>query len=225
MDEGASAMNKTLNESLRDITGAVTAASEQMAERMTTSSAAAAAEVSDTVGSVIRYLQSAAESLDQSTRRSEQVLSGMTSFVEELNELRGTIESTHRHIGVCGGACRTCCPRDPRSERQNSRDVIDDKRRGRPHGRSRECARAAPAIHSKRLDADTRNDSKTSTSHLQRFSNRSTKGCRGIASKYVSSPTNLTRRLRGPSEIWAGATAELSDSIEDLIPRLPGSSR
>ena len=116
MDSGANAMTETLQQALGDVTRVIADACRQLAEQMTASSAAASAELRETVGSAtlglaqtgveaaahisgsLNGLQASAESLDRSTRQSEQVLAGMTTFVDRLDGLRDSVESAHRQI-------------------------------------------------------------------------------------------------------------------------------
>ena len=118
MDEGANAMTETLQQALRDVTGVIADASQRLAEQMTASSTAASDKLSETVGSVtkdlartgveaasqisgsLQGLQTAAESLGRSTSQSEQVLTGMTMFVDGFDTLGNTIESAHQRIAA-----------------------------------------------------------------------------------------------------------------------------
>ena len=118
MNAGANAMTETLQQALGDVTRVMEDTSKRLAEQMTASSTAAAAELSETVGSAtqdlartgveaaaqisgsLHGLQASAESLAGSTRQSEQVLAGMTQFVERLDGLRGFIESAHQQIAA-----------------------------------------------------------------------------------------------------------------------------
>ena len=118
MDAGANAMTETLQQALSNVTRVIADASQSLAEQMTDSSMAASAELRETVGSAtqdlaktgveaasqitgsLQGLKAAAESLDRSTRQSEQVLVSMTAFVDRLEMLRDTMESTHRQIAA-----------------------------------------------------------------------------------------------------------------------------
>lgn len=224
MDENASAMNKTLQESLGDITRAVTAASEQMAERMTTSSATAAAEMSDTIGSVTRYLQSAAETLDLSTQRSEQVLSGMTAFVEELNELRGTIESTHRHIESAAGPVVNAA-REIREASDRTAETLSTT--SNLVGRVDEIVNALRQHQESIASAWTRYQERFEDidESLAAVFRQIDEGLSGYCEQVKEFANELDKTTSGTIRDLAGATAELSESIEDLIPRLPGSSQ
>ncbi|MCY4060327.1 MAG: hypothetical protein OXG44_20290, partial [Gammaproteobacteria bacterium] len=111
-------MTETLQQALGDVTRVIADASRQMAEQMTASSAAASAELRETVGSATQGLartgveaaarvsesldglRTSAESLDRSTRQSEQVLAGMTTFADRLDGLRESVESAHRQIAA-----------------------------------------------------------------------------------------------------------------------------
>ena len=118
MTAGASAMSETLQQSLGDVTRVIADTSRQLADQMTTSSSVAAAELRDTVGSVtqnlartgveaasqisgsLHGLQTAAESLDRSARQNEQVLVGMTAFVDRINKLRNTLDTALQQIAA-----------------------------------------------------------------------------------------------------------------------------
>ncbi len=118
MDAGASAMTETLQQVLDDVTRVVADASKHLAEQMTASSTTASAELRETVGSAtqdlartsveaatqisgsLQGLEASAKSLDRSTRQSEQVLAGMTTFVDRLDGLRESVESAHRQIAA-----------------------------------------------------------------------------------------------------------------------------
>ena len=116
MDTGATAMTETLQQSLGEVTSVLAGASEQLANRLTASSNAAADELRSTLGSAseelartgteaaskitgsLQGLLTAAASLETASAQSGEMLSGMNQFVEKLNALRGTIESTHQEI-------------------------------------------------------------------------------------------------------------------------------
>ena len=118
MDAGAHAMTETLQEALGDVTRVIADTSKHLAEQMTASSTAASAELRETVGSATRDLartgveaatqisgslhglKVSAESLERSTRQSEQVLTGMTTFVDRLDGLRHSVESAHQQIAA-----------------------------------------------------------------------------------------------------------------------------
>ena len=224
MDEGASAINETLNDSLAKITHAVAAASEQMTERMTTSSAAAATEMSNTIGSITEYLQSAAASLDQSTRRSEQVLSGMTSFVEELNGLRGTIESTHRHIESAAEPVVRAA-REIREASDRTAETLSTT--SNLVGRTDEVVNALEQHQQSIASAWTRYQERFEDidKSLAAVFQQIDEGLSGYCQQVREFANELDKTTSGTIRDLAGATAELSESIEDLIPRLPGSSR
>lgn len=118
MDAGADAMTETLQQTLGDVTKVMTGAARDLVEQMTASSTAASAELRESVGSATRdlantgveaaaqvsgslhALQASAEGLAQSTRHSEQVLTGMTKFMGRLNELSDSMETAHRQIAA-----------------------------------------------------------------------------------------------------------------------------
>ena len=116
MDAGTNALSKTLQQSLDEVTGIIAGASEQLATQMTQSTTAAATRMGTIVSSAtqdladagveaasrisgsLQGLRAASESLDRSTRQSERVLAGMTTFVGQINDLRNTVEAVLREI-------------------------------------------------------------------------------------------------------------------------------
>ena len=116
MDAGANAMTETLQQSLEEVAREMATASSQLADQLRTSSRAAAAELEETVGTAtndlaesavraasrisgsLEGLEGAAASLDRSTRQSERVLEDMTTFVQQINALRETVDNSHTRI-------------------------------------------------------------------------------------------------------------------------------
>ena len=137
MNDGASAMTETLQQSLANVTRELADASRQVADNLTTSSASAASQLQDTVGSVtdnlartgveaatritgsLHGLESAAETLKRSTEQSHQ-------GARQHDEFRRAAQRPPRHDRVCPaehhesvGAHRTSSPRHSRIQRQN----------------------------------------------------------------------------------------------------------
>ena len=114
-DEMASIVSG-LNNTLGDVTRTMTDASRQLVEDMAASNSAAVAELRNTVGSVtqdlsrtgveaasrvsdsLHKLQIAAESLERSAHKNEQLLTNMTAFVDQLATLSNTMNSAHQQI-------------------------------------------------------------------------------------------------------------------------------
>jgi ABC-type transporter Mla subunit MlaD len=109
-------VSKELAESMRGVQQTMLDSSGAASRQLNESSTAAAEQLRDTLGTVMQELartgtdaasqittslqgfQTGVERLDQSSRTSERLLTGMNEFVDKLNTLRGTIESTHRQI-------------------------------------------------------------------------------------------------------------------------------
>ena len=141
MDAGAASMTQTLRQSLGDVTRVLADASGSLAEQLTASSTAAATELRDTMGAVTRDLadtgvdavskitgslsglETAAESLDRSTRQSERMLTEMTNFVDQINTLRGTIEAAQRQITEAAEPVRRAAG-DIRAASDKTADVL-----------------------------------------------------------------------------------------------------
>ena len=141
MDAGAASMTQTLQQSLGDVTRVLSDATGSLAEQLTASSTAAATELRDTMGAVTRDLadtgvdavskitgslsglETAAESLDRSTRQSERMLTEMTNFVDQINTLRGTIEAAQRQITEAAEPVRRAAG-DIRAASDKTADVL-----------------------------------------------------------------------------------------------------
>ena len=242
MDTGATAMTETLKQSLDEVTGVLAGASEQLATRLTASSKEAAAELRDTVSSTTQKLaetganaasqitgslgglQKAAESLEQASIRSGKMLSGMDQFVGKLNELRGTIESTHQQIaGVAEPVERAA--RDMRESTDRTADTLEQT--------GALVSRVETSVTT--LERHQQEIATAWTEYQRRFEGIDS-SLAGVfqqfdegLSRYLEQVKVLASELDKTTENTVGhlssATAELSGAIEDLIPRLPGPPR
>ncbi len=242
MDTGATAMSETLKQSMEEVTGVLAGASGHLANQLTASSNEAAAELRDTMSSTTQKLaetganaatqitgslgglQRAAESLEQASATSGEMLSGMDQFVEKLNNLRGTIESTHQQMaGVAEPVERAA--RDMHESTNRTAGVLEETGAlvGRVETsvtmleRSQQEVAAAWAEYQRRFEGI---DSSL-TGVFQQFEEGLSRYCSQVkefANELDTTTSNTVRQL-------ANATAELSGAIEDLIPRLPGSPR
>ena len=141
MDAGAASMTETLQQSLGDMTRVLAEASGSLAEQLTASGTAAATELRNTMGSVtgeladtsvdavsrisgsLSGLETAAESLNRSTRQSERMLDEMTSFVDQFNTLRDTIDAAQQQITEVSGPVSRAA-RDIRAASEKTADVL-----------------------------------------------------------------------------------------------------
>lgn len=116
MDSGANSMTEALQQSLEDVTHRIAEASAGLADKLKTSGETATKGMQEAVAAVtddltrtavkaalqitgsLNGMEKAAESLSQSTRRSERTLDDMTGFVDQINSLRGTIDNAQRSI-------------------------------------------------------------------------------------------------------------------------------
>lgn len=116
MNDGAAAMIDALKQSLTAVTSDLENASRRVAASMTDSSDSAAKKLRDTVVSATeglaetgveaasritgstKALEDAAENLSEASRRNREVLDEAAMFVEQLNQLRDTIEGAHESI-------------------------------------------------------------------------------------------------------------------------------
>lgn len=241
MNDGASAMTETLEHSLSTVTRELSDASRSVADQLTTSSISAATQLHDTVGSVtdnlaktgveaaaritgsVGGLHDAADTLKRSTQQSQRVLGDMTSFVEQLNNLRGTIESAQRGITEVSEPIVRAA-RDIRASSDTTANTL---------------ARAGAAVE--RIDAvvvklnENQNAVAAAWSRYQeRFEGIDNslsnvfreidEGLAGYCEQVKRFANELDRTTSKTVQDLAGATHELGQSIEDLTGHLEASA-
>ena len=181
-------------------------------------------EMAAVVANLSRTLKDSTESLDRSTHRSEQILTDMTRFVDQFNTLCGTIEATHRQIAEIvepvGHAAR-----DIRTSTDKAADALD-----RTSGIIDRVEVAVNTLgqHQQAVaDAWTRYQDRFEgiDGSLARVFRQIDEGLSGYCEQVKEFANELDRTTSKTIQDLAGATAELSGSIEDLIPRLPRPSR
>ena len=237
MGAGAAAMAQTLERSLAEVTHTVSGASQQLADQLTASSASAATELSEIFSSssqriadvcseavsnisvALRSLAEASASLDRSTRQSEHVLANMSEFVDRISSLRDTIESAHREIVECAASVRQAA-RDTRASSQKTVDATE--RMGerfdaaesmfRSLDRHQESVASAWSGYQDRFEGIDRS--------LASVFRQIDAGLSGYCEQVKAFANELDRTTAQTVEYLAGATGELSQSIEDLADRL-----
>ena len=239
MDDGASAMTETLQQSLASVTRELATASRQVAERLTTSSVTAATELQNTVGSVtqdlartgvqaaseiagsLHGLQGAAETLERSTQQSQRVLGGMTTFLERLNELRGTMESAQRKIAEVSGPIGRAA-RDIRASSDRTAATLSSAgtlvdRIDTMVGKLEENQRTIAGAWSRYQDRFEGIDDS-----LAGVFQQIDEGLSGYCEQVKLFANELDRTTSRTVQDLAGATHELGQSIEDLNGYLGG---
>ena len=233
MNDGASAMTETLQQSLANVTRELATASQQVAERLTTSSISAATELQNTVGSVtqdlartgveaaseiagsLHGLHAAAETLERSTKQSQRVLGDMTTFVAALNELRGTIELAQRKIaevsGPIGRAARDILAASDRTAATLSSAGTLVDRIDMMVGKLQENQRSVAEAWSRYQDRFEGIDHS-----LAGVFQQIDEGLSGYCKQVKLFANELDRTTSRTVQDLAGATHELGQSIEDL---------
>lgn len=242
MNAGMNSMTETLNKSLDSVAQVIAGASQRLADHMTSSSSAAAEELRETFGSVsqglaragadaanqvsgsLESLNSATASLDRSTRRSEDVLSGMTTFVERLNALGDTIRAAQRSIELAA---------DPLA--RSAQQILASS--GRSVAAMEQTKAIAERIEGLVSTLDQQQQSVTQmwAAYQERFESVDESLARvfrqisdsllGYQDQVRDFMTELDKTTGRTAENLASATSELTQSIEDLIPRLPSFSQ
>ena len=236
------AMTETLEKSLDEVTRALGDSSEQLANQLTASGKEAAAELQRTVSSTTQKLadtgvdaasqiaeslgglQGAARNLEFASMQTEKILSGMNQFVEKLNALRGTIESTHHQIAGVAEPVEQAA-RDMRESADRAAGTLTQTSDlvGRVEasittleGHQQQVA-TAWAEYQRRFEGIDN----SLVEVFRQFDEGLSRYCAQVqqfANELDTTTSNTVQQL-------ANATAELSGAIEDLIPRLPGSPR
>ena len=240
MDTGATAMSETLQQSLGEVTGVLASASEQLAERLTASTNAAADELRGTLGSAseelartgteaaskitgsLQGLVTAAGSLETASTQCGEMLSGMNQFVDKLNALRGTIESTHQQIaGVAEPVERAA--RDIRESTDRTAGTLEHT--GALVGRVETSVNALERHQQEVATAWTQYQERFEgiDSSLADVFRQIDEGLSRYCSQVKEFAGELDKTTSNTVQQLASATAELSGAIEDLIPRLPES--
>lgn len=237
MGAGATAMTETLEQSLAKVTDTVSGASQQLADQLTESSAAAATELSEVFSSssqriaevcseaisnisgALRSIAYASRSLDRSTKQSEHVLANMSEFADRINSLRNTIESAHREIAACVASVGQAA-RETRAASQNTVDATE--RMGeqfdavesmfRSLDRHQESVASAWAGYQERFEGIDRS--------LAGVFRQIDEGLSGYCEQVKAFANELDKTTAQTVQYLAGATGELSQSIEDLADHL-----
>ncbi len=233
MDAGAAAMTETLQRSLGDVTRVLADASGSLAEQLTASSTAAATELRDTLGSVTQELadtgvaavskisgslsglETAAENLDRSTRQSQRMLADMTNFVDQINTLRGTIEAAQRQITEAAEPVSRAAG-DIRRASDKTADVLVrtsdmvervDTLVNTLEQHQQSVAEAWSRYQNRFEDIDL---------SLSRVFQQMDDGLSGYCDQVKQFANELDKTTSETVQHLASATAELSNSIEDL---------
>ena len=240
VDTGTTAMTETLQQSLGEVTGVFAGASEKLANQLAASTNAAADELRTTLGSAsqdlakegteaaskitgsLQGLLTASASLETASTKSGEMLSGMNQFVERLNALQDTIGSTYRQIAdVTEPVARAA-----REMQESSERTADTLATTSDLVRRVETSVSALEQHQKTI-------ANAWTQYQKRFEGidnslgevfrQFDEGLSRYCSQVKEFAGELDTTTSNTVQQLAGATAELSGAIEDLIPRLPES--
>jgi ABC-type transporter Mla subunit MlaD len=240
LESSASTVQEKLSQSLEDVGRTMKSSSENLAQQLGGSSAAAAEQLRDTLDAVTQELartgtdaasqiaaslqgfQTGVERLEQSSRTSERLLTGMNQFVDQLNTLRGTIESTHRQIAEIVEPVRSAAS-DIRASSERATNAL--------RGTIDLVGRIEAALEELGQQQDT--IAAAWNRYQARFEgiDQSLQNVFGLLddglSRYAEQVTEFVKELdRNTSSIVqniASATSELQGAIEDLLEGLPRS--
>ncbi len=218
MDTGTTAMNETLKQSLGEVTSVLTTASQQMANRLTDSGTEAASQITGS----LQELQKAAGSLERASTQNMEMLSSMDQFVEKLNAMRGTIESTHQEIvkvtEPVGSAALDIRESSDRTTKAlaSTNDLV-----GRVETSVNTLERHQQEVATAWTEYQSRFEGIDSS--LAEVFRQIDEGLSRYCAQVKEFANELDKTTSNTVQQLASATAELSGAIEDLIPRLPES--
>ena len=241
LDDTTSSMTRTLKQSLSGVTEMLSNSSRQAAEQMVASSNAAAEELRATLSDLTRELattssnaaaqiagslhglQEAAERLERSTQQSEKVLTSMTNFVSQLNDLSGTISSSHRQM-ITISAQLERATLDMQAASEKSANALEQTSRsvdgmGMLIQRLEECQGSTANAWTQYQERFEGLDSS-----LARVFRQIDEGLSRYCEQVGEFSSTLDRTAADAIKNLASAIGEFNDSIEDLIPRLPNNS-
>jgi chromosome segregation ATPase len=176
-------------------------------------------EAASQISESLRGLEVAAASLNRSTRQSEQVLTNMTTFVDQINRLRGTIEAAQQQIV----------------------DVMEPVERAARDIRASNDRTAGALTHTSELVGRVEVSVNALGEHQQRVANAWTEyqqrfegiddslakvfqqideGLSGYCDKVKEFANELDKTTSNVVQQLAGATAELNQSVDDLTDHL-----
>lgn len=242
MYESTQFMTETLHQSLSGITDIVKDASKQVSDQMSASSNAAAEELGTTIRNLtkdlartstdavsqisgsVHGLQEAADGLSRSTQQSEKILASMTSFVELLNRQSNSISTSHRQIITMSEQLGQVS-RDIQISSERSADSVE------------QTTRSVTLISDlvERLDEHQKSTADAWTQYQERFENidaslanvfgQIDEGLSRYCEQVEKFSITLDRTFSEAIKNLAGAIGEFNESIEELIPRLPGDAK
>ena len=231
MRSGAAAMTETLQQSLDSITKTLADASERHAAQVqgtvgsvTQALAKTGADVAEQISGSAAGLLAATDKLEQSSRQSQQVLAGMNQFVEQIGTLRGTIEAAHRQIADIAEPVGRAA-RDIRAASDKTADILT--RTSEAVGRIDAAVNQLERHQQEIAGAWTRYQERFEgiDRSLEQVFRQLDEGLSGYCEKVKDFANELDRTTAKTTDALAGATAELKESIDDLIPHLPGASK
>ena len=220
MDTGANAMTQTLKQSLDEVTDVLSTASAQLAARLTSSGNEAASQITNS----LQELQSAVASLERASTQSTEVLSGMNQFVEKLNAMRGTIESTHQQIvDVMEPVRRAALDMQESTERtagtlERTSDLVGRvETSAKALEQNQQQIAGAWADYQKRFEGIDQS--------LTQVFTQIDEGLTGYCAQVKEFANELDKTTSNTVDKLASAISELNNSIEDLTDHLSSTRR
>ena len=220
MTANTEAASETMREAMNRFGAALSSGSEHLAKDLAAAGRSAASQIGDSLGG----LESAAARLERATQQSEQVLTEMNRFVEQVEALRGSIQKTHQEIAAIAQPVE----RAARGMNESGAEMAAALQQSSSLVARLEASASAFQEHEQRVAAAW-------TQYQDRFEgiDRALGGVfqqmdDGLA-RYCEQVRNFANELDKTTancvQQLASATTELNHSIEDLMESLPRPSR
>ena len=220
MTTNTEAASEIMRETMNRFGAALSSGSENLAKDLAAAGAGAASQIGDSLGG----LESAAARLERATQQSEQVLTEMNRFVEQMGALRGSIQKTHEEIAAIAQPVE----RAARGMRESGAEMAAALQLSSGLVARLEASSSAFQEHERQIAAAW-------TRYQDRFEgidralsevfqqmdaglSRYCEQVRKFADELDKTTANCVQRL-------ASATTQLDQSIEDLVESLPRTGR
>ena len=220
MTTNTEAASEIMREAMNRFGTALSSGSENLAKDLAAAGADAASQIGDSLGG----LESAAARLERATQQSEQVLTEMNRFVEQMGALRSSIQKTHEEIAAVAQPVE----RAARGMRESGAEMATALQQSTGLVTRLEASSDAFQEHERQVAAAwTRYQDRFEgidralSEVFQQMDAGLARYCdevRKFANELDKTTANCVQQL-------ASATTELNHSIEDLVESLPRTSR
>lgn len=220
MNANTQAASETMREAMSRFGAALSSGSRNLAKDLATAGTDAAAQISDSLGG----LESAAARLERATQQSEQTLTEMNRFVEQIEALRGSIQKTHEEIASIAQPVE----RAARGMNESGAQMAEALQQSSGLVARLEASSIALQDHERQVaDAWTRYQDRFEgiDRALSDVFQQMDAGLARYCEEVRRFADELDKTTESTVQHLAAATKELHEAIEDLVEGLPGGGR